>query len=177
MEELTKIHRGVKAAIGRDPTYAFARKPQLLGCPLELSGIDVGMAVIDEGGLLGYVSEVGLTYSKVTTIINDGVSVGVICPTTAVYGALSGSYSYISDELCKMVCPDSSADLKVGDLICTSGAGSIYPYGITVGRITRIEKDPYSRNTIAYIEPSADLVSADRVMIVAGIYAEGTENE
>jgi rod shape-determining protein MreC len=142
-----------------------------------LSGIDVGMAVIDEGGLVGYVSEVGLTYSKVTTIINDGVSVGVICPATGGYGALSGSYSYISDELCKMVCPDASAELKEGDLICTSGAGSIYPFGIAVGRITRVEKDPYSRNTIAYIEPSADLVSADRVMVVAKVTAEGTENE
>ena len=64
-----------------------------------LSGVVVGMAVIDEGGLLGYISEVGLTYSKVTTIINDGVSVGVICPTSGIFGALEGSYSYVSDEL------------------------------------------------------------------------------
>ena len=142
-----------------------------------LSGVSVGMAVLDEGGLLGYISEVGLTYSKVTTIINDGVSVGVISPSSGVYGALSGSYSYISDELCKMVCPDPNAELKEGDLICTSGAGSIYPFGISVGRVTRVEKDPYSRNTIAYIEPSADLVSADRVMIVSEIYSEGAENE
>lgn len=142
-----------------------------------LSGISVGMAVIDEGGLLGYISEVGLTYSKVTTIINDGVSVGVISPASGDYGVLSGSYSYISDEICKMVCPDPSAELKEGDLICTSGAGSIYPFGISVGRVTRVEKDPYSRNTIAYIEPSSDLVSADRVMIVSEIYSEGAENE
>ena len=142
-----------------------------------LSGIDTGMAVIDENGLVGYVSEVGLTYSKVTTIINDGVSVGVICPESAVYGALSGSYSYISEELCRLVCPDSTADLKEGDLIVTSGAGSIYPFGIAVGRVTRVEKDPYSRNTVAYIEPSADLISASRVMVVAEITAEGNENE
>lgn len=142
-----------------------------------LSGIDTGMAVIDENGLIGYISEVGLTYSKVTTIINDGVSVGVVCPETAAYGALSGSYSYISDELCRMICPDSTAELKEGDLIVTSGAGSIYPFGIAVGRVKRVEKDPYSRNTVAYIEPSADLVSASRVMVVAEITAEGAENE
>lgn len=142
-----------------------------------LSGIDTGMAVIDENGLVGYVSEVGLTYSKVTTIINDGVSVGVVCPEAAVYGALSGSYSYISEELCRMICPNSAAELKEGDLIVTSGAGSIYPYGIAVGRVKRVEKDPYSRNTVAYIEPSADLVSASRVMVVAEITAEDAENE
>ena len=142
-----------------------------------LSGIAVGMAVIDEGGLLGYVSEVGLTYSKVTTIINDGVSVGVICPSSGAFGALAGSYSYVSDELCKMVCPDPEAALNEGDLICTSGAGSIYPYGISVGRITRIERDPYSRNTVAYIEPSADLISPDRVMIVSEVTSEVTDSE
>jgi rod shape-determining protein MreC len=36
-----------------------------------LSGISIGMAVIGDKGLVGYVSEVGLTYAKITTIIND----------------------------------------------------------------------------------------------------------
>ena len=142
-----------------------------------LSGISVGMAVIGDKGLIGYVSEVGLTYSKITTIINDNTSVGVICPRSGAFETLEGSYSYISNELCKMICADPSADVAVGDVICTSGAGSVYPFGISVGRVTSIEKDPYSKNTVAYIEPAVDFSSVDRVMVVAEQISEGAEDE
>ena len=142
-----------------------------------LSGISVGMAVIGEKGLIGYVSEVGLTYSKITTIINDNTSVGVICPRSGAYGTLEGSYSYISNELCKMIFADPNADIEVGDLICTSGTGSVYPFGISVGRVTSVEKDPYSKNTIAYIEPSVDFSFVDRVMVIADQIREDTPDE
>lgn len=141
-----------------------------------LSGIEYGMAVIDEKGLVGYISEVGLTYSKITTIINDSSSAGVICPRSGAYGTLVGSYSYVSNQLCKMVCPEANADLQTGDLIITSGAGSVYPYGIAVGRVVSVEKDPLSRNTVAYIEPASDFTSVGRVMVVAEVLAEETEN-
>ena len=142
-----------------------------------LSGIEAGMAVICDKGLIGYVSEVGLSYAKITTLITDGSSVGVICPRSGTYGTLEGSYSYVSAELCKMICPDPNADVKEGDLICTSGAGSVYPFGITVGRVISVEKDPYSRSTVAYVAPSAELESVGRVMVVADISAGGDENE
>lgn len=142
-----------------------------------LSGISVGMAVIGDKGLIGYVSEVGLTYSKITTIINDNTSVGVICPRSGAFGTLEGSYSYISNELCKMICAESNADIAVGDTVCTSGAGSVYPFGISVGRVKAVEKDPYSKNTVAYIEPMVDFSSVDRVMVVAEQIMEGAEDE
>ena len=76
-----------------------------------------------------------------------------------------------------MICADPNADLTVGDVICTSGVGSVYPFGISVGHVTSIEKDPYSKNTVAYIEPAVDFSSVGRVMVVAEQITEGTENE
>lgn len=142
-----------------------------------LHGVAVGMAVIEENGLVGYVSEVGVSYCKITTVINDGTSAGVICPRSGASGTLEGDYSYISTGLCKMICPDPDADISEGDVIYTSGVGSVYPYGISVGRVESVERDPYTRKTVANVRLSVELTSIDRVMIITNISEGGGDDE
>lgn len=134
-----------------------------------LHGVAKGMAVIDKSGLVGYVSEVGISYCKITTVISDGAAVGVICPRSGASGTLEGDYSYISTGLCKVSFPDPNTDVSEGDVIYTSGVGSVYPYGISVGRVESVEKDPYTRKTVANIRLSVELTSIDRVMIITEV--------
>lgn len=142
-----------------------------------LSGVSAGMAVISDKGLIGYISEVGLSYSKVTTILSEGAAVGAICPRSGSFGTLESSYSFSADGLCRMICPDPEADIKEGDLIVTSGAGSVYPFGIAIGHVISTGKDAYSRKTLAVIEPLADLDSVNRVMIISVPDEEVAANE
>jgi cell shape-determining protein MreC len=53
----------------------------------------------------------------------------------------------------------------------------VYPFGISVGRVASVEKDPYSKNTVAYIEPAVDFSSVDRVMVVAEQILEDSPDE
>ena len=140
-----------------------------------LHGVAVGMAVIEKNGLVGYVSEVGISYCKISTIVSDGASVGIICPRSGASGVLEGDYSYISSGLCKMTFEETTADVEVGDIIYTSGVGSVYPYGISVGRVESVERDPYTRKTVAYVRPSAELSSINRVMIITEVGAENDQ--
>ena len=135
-------------------------------------GVSTGMSVIDKNGLLGYISEVGVSYSKVTTIVQNGAVVGVICPRSGASGMLEGNYSYASSGLAEITFEATDADVALGDIIYTSGVGSVYPYGISVGRVVSVEKDPYTRKTVAKIELSASLSSVDRVMIIADVTME-----
>ncbi len=137
-----------------------------------LHGVDVGMAVIEKNGLVGYVSEVGVSYCKITTVVSDGAAVGIICPRSGAAGTLEGDYSYISTGLCKVTFPSHDADVSEGDIIYTSGVGSVYPYGISVGRVESVEKDRYTRKTIASVRLSTDLTSINRVMIITEISSE-----
>ena len=138
-----------------------------------LHGVGTGMAVIDKYGLVGYVSEVGVSYCKVTTVVSSGAAVGVVCPRSGEAGMLEGNYSYASSGLCEITFEKTDADVAEGDIIYTSGVGSVYPYGISVGRVVSVEKDPYTRKTVAKIELSASLSSVDRVMIIASIEKGG----
>lgn len=130
------------------------------------SGISVGMPVMSTVGLVGYVCEVGVNYSKVRSIVCDDTSAGAVCPRSAAYGVIEGNYSFMSEGLCKLVCPNGNADIKVGDIVVTSGTGSVYPYGLLIGRVASIEVNEYTRELIAYIEPYHDFKVADRVMVI-----------
>lgn len=130
------------------------------------SGVALGMPVMSESGLVGYVCEIGLNYAKVRSIICDDTSVGAICPRSAVCGVIEGNYSFLSNGMCRFVCSDGSADIQVGDMIVTSGNGSVYPYGLPIGRVSELEINEYTRELIAYIEPYHDFKVSDRVMII-----------
>jgi len=133
-------------------------------------GISKGMPVMSENGLVGYVYEVGINYSHVRSIICDDTSAGAVCPRSAAYGIIEGNYSFFNngEELCRFICPDGNADVKVGDTVVTSGTGRVYPYGLPIGEVTRVEVNEYTRELVAYISPYYSFEISGRVMVVAG---------
>ena len=130
------------------------------------SGIKKGQTVITPDGLVGYVAEAGRGYAKVKTVISAGTSVGAMCERSGAYGTLEGAYGREDGGLCKMSMASRDADVKEGDLIVTSGKGSIYPYGLSLGRVTKIEIDQYSRELIVYVETIVDFSDISRIMVI-----------
>lgn len=141
-----------------------------------IHGIQVNMAVITKDGIVGCVSEVGLTWCKVSTILEDARSVGVLAPRSGASGILSGEYTYRENGTCRLTFLDDdarSADVRVGDRIETSGLGSVYPAGLTVGQVTDMRADAATRSLIATVKPSVDLSSLSYVMIITGYQEKG----
>ncbi len=136
-------------------------------------GIEPGMPVIDKYGVLGCVSEVGLTWSKVTSITEPDVSVGVTLEKSGEKGVCTGSFSASKKGLCVLSYLSDGTPLNVGDRIVTSDDSLMFPKGLLVGTVESIESDALSRETVAYIKPAADLKSSENVMIITdfeGIY-------
>lgn len=141
-----------------------------------IHGIQVNMAVITKDGIVGCVSEVGLTWCKVSTILEDARSVGVLAPRSGASGILSGEYTYRENGTCRLTFLDNdarSADVRVGDRIETSGLGSVYPAGLTVGQVTDMRADAATRSLIATVKPTVDLSSLSYVMIITGYQEKG----
>lgn len=141
-----------------------------------IHGIQINMAVITKEGIVGCVSEVGLTWCKVSTILEDARSVGVLAPRSGASGILSGEYTYRENGTCRLTFLDDdarSADVRVGDRIETSGLGSVYPAGLTVGQVTDMRADAATRSLIATVKPSVDLSALSYVMIITGYQEKG----
>ena len=59
---------------------------------------------------------------------------------------------------------EEGADIKVGDRILTSGYGSVYPRGLIVGYVERVEDNEFSRTVVAYVRPEAfNLTGAEKI--------------
>ena len=136
-------------------------------------GIKTNMPVITSSGLLGSVSEVGLNWCKVVSIVETSSKVGVYTDRTGVIGTVEGSLELRQQGQCLMSY-GSDADIKVGDRVYTSGTGSIYPYGLLIGRIVSIEADETTRRLMAVVQPAVDIMDMselDGVMVICGYKA------
>lgn len=108
-------------------------------------------------GLVGRVTEVGATWSKVTAVIDAETSVPVMVERTRdncmVRGVLNTVDSEAGMELYYL--PRDRTDLVPGDTVITSGIGGIYPKGIKIGSVREVLTSDGEANAI--ISPSVDL--------------------
>ena len=133
-----------------------------------LHGIQKGMPVVTKEGIVGYVVEVGLNWSMVSTLIETATSVGAYIPRSEVVGIVSGDYSMRQEGTCKIGYIDASADVVVGDTVYSSGTGSVYPADLKIGTVTAIEVDEYNRTLVATVTPAVDFSQLKWVMIITG---------
>ncbi len=130
------------------------------------NGVKLNMPVITGEGIVGYVSEVGLTWCKVSTIIETATSVGAYVERSGEIGIVKGDFSLKNQGYCQMSYLSTDSDIKVGDRIISSGIGVVYPRGLLIGTVSEIVPDEASRTLSAYVEPAVDLRDISRVMII-----------
>jgi rod shape-determining protein MreC len=97
-------------------------------------GVYVGQPVINEQGVVGQVSQVGSTTSRVLLIVDASHGIPVRVQRNDVTAMLHGSGAW--DQL-NVPFIQSNADLQEGDLLVTSGLGGRFPAGYPVATINR----------------------------------------
>lgn len=123
------------------------------------SGIKKNMPVMSDGGVIGRISEVNKTNSKVELLSDTSESSNRFAITIngqgsqVVNGIITG-YSSRRNELV-MGQVTSKAKIKKGTRVTTSGMGGITPKGLYVGKVARVGKDDYGLAQKVYITPAA----------------------
>ncbi len=137
-----------------------------------LSGIHKHDPVITEAGLVGYVSEVGLSSCKITTILCPDIKLGALDSRTNDSGVVTGDLDSAKENKCKITNLSRSCSVSIGDFIQTSGEG-IFPEGILVGKIESIGSDKYNTSIYAQLNPFVDFSSLKSVMIITDFEGKG----
>ncbi|MFA5662999.1 rod shape-determining protein MreC [Castellaniella sp.] len=113
-------------------------------------GIEAGMPVIDEGGVVGQIVRVTPFTSEAALLIDDSISIPVQVLRNGLRLIAFGSdeagrieVRYLADH----------ADVEEGDMLITSGIGGLFPAGLSVGRILKIERDSGTGFGRAIAEP------------------------
>lgn len=133
-----------------------------------LHGIEVNMPVVVADGVVGYVTDVGLNWCMVSTVIETASSVGAYVPRSGATGIVSGDASLRHDGVCKMTYLEADADIAVGDKVYSSGNGSVYPADLLIGEVISLDVDEYSRALIATVKPAIDFSNLQYMMIITG---------
>lgn len=137
-----------------------------------LDGISVKDPVITADGLIGYVSEVGASYSKITTVINPDINVGAIDVRSSDAGVVSGDSKLAKIGSAKLYNLPRSASVAIGDYITTSGGG-VFPEGLIIGVVEDIKYDSVSTSLYAIIKPSVSISSVKEVMVITSFSGQG----
>lgn len=129
------------------------------------NGISPHDPVITSSGLVGYISEVGLTYSKVTTVLSAELQAGGFDRRTRDAGVVSGSLALAEKKQTRLYNLARTCSVAVGDYIVTSGGG-FFPEGLLVGQVESIEQEAYNSALYAVVTPAADLENLRDVMVL-----------
>ncbi|MBR6501962.1 MAG: rod shape-determining protein MreC [Clostridia bacterium] len=131
--------------------------------------------VITNSGIVGYVTEVGLTSSKVTTILNPELTLGALDNRTSDSGVVTGSLPLAQKGYCRFANLSRSCTVAVGDYVVTSGEG-IFPEGLLIGSVDNIGIDDSNNSIYAEIKPFAQLDEIRSVMVITSFDGQGGIN-
>ena len=131
------------------------------------NGIDKDMPIISSNsGLIGRITDAGLTWSKASSVVDVGSSVGAYDERSRASGIVVGDYELGLRGLCKLSYLQSDADIEAGDRILTSGVGSVYPRGLIIGTVMEVKYDESLRTKYAIIKPYAEISGLTSVMVI-----------
>lgn len=121
------------------------------------SGVYKSQPVVSGDGVLGQVFRIGPFSSEIILITDAEHMLPVQVLRSGVRTIAIGTGHATSLELPYV---PQNYDVKVGDVLVTSGLGQAFPYGIPVGRVTKVTRDP--------AEPLAQISAAPLAHIEAG---------
>ncbi len=125
-------------------------------------GVEEGMAVINDQGLVGIVSFAGDSSCRVRLINDPASSIGARILTSRALGVVEGT----GDKRVKLGYIHRDAHVFVGDMVITSELSENVPPEILIGRIQYVAEDPDDVYKQIEIEPFADFKSLEYVMVI-----------
>lgn len=136
-----------------------------------IAGLKAGSPVIDESGVLGQVTRVYPYVSEVTLVTDRDQAIPVLNTRTGVRGIAYGDGSLSSGAMELRYMP-ANADVQVGDMLTTSGVDGLYPPGLPVAQVERVERRSDSAFARIYCRPMAQAAATAHVMVLTPIDAQ-----
>ena len=138
-----------------------------------LHGVVAGSPVIDEAGVLGQVTRVYPSVSEVTLVIDADQAIPVLNTRTGVRAVAFGDPGIQAGAL-ELRFMATNADVQAGDLLTTSGVDGVYPPGLPVARVDKVERRVESTFARIYCIPQALVEGASHVMVLEPVSSQIT---
>lgn len=129
------------------------------------NSIALGSPVVDELGVVGQVTRVYPLVSEVTLLTDRDQAIPVLNTRTGARGVAFGDMTAVADAM-ELRYTAANADVAVGDLLTTSGVDGVYPPGLPVAKIEKIERRVDTAFARIYCMPIAQVAGTGHVMVL-----------
>lgn len=127
------------------------------------NGVFKAQPVVTGDGVLGQVFRIGPFSSEIILITDAEHALPVQDVRSGIRTIALGTGRSTALELPYV---PQNYDVKVGDLLVTSGLGRVFPFGLPVARVTKVEKDPAQPLAQIYAVPLAGIESDREVLFI-----------
>lgn len=156
--------------IGHDPDNLFSALVINKG---QHSGVAKGMAVIawQDGvqALVGKVIQAGLLESLVMPLYDESSYISARLSVSRYEGIVEGRGRSTSPLVMRYIQKKARDDINYGDMVVTSGIGGIYPPGVNIGRVSKINFAEYEISMQVELEPILDFSRLEYVFVIEAI--------
>ena len=130
-----------------------------------LSHVELGAPVLDETGVLGQVTRIYPLVSEVTLVTDRDHAMPVLNTRTGARGVAFGDTSMHADAI-ELRYMAANADVSVGDLLTTSGVDGVYPPGLPVARVEKVDRRVDAVFARIYCVPLALVSGSSHVLVL-----------
>ncbi|MBU6369258.1 MAG: rod shape-determining protein MreC [Burkholderiales bacterium] len=127
-------------------------------------GVQNSSPVMDDQGILGQVTRVHPLVSEITLVTDREHSIPVLNTRTGARGVAFGESG--GAPLLELRYMATNADIEEGDVLTTSGVDGVYPPGIPVAKVVKIERRADSVFARILCESLARVQAARHVMVL-----------
>lgn len=129
------------------------------------TGVVAGSPVLDEAGVLGQVTRVYPLVSEVTLVTDRDQAIPVLNTRTGARGVAFGDPALRANGL-ELRFMAANADVQVGDLLTTSGVDGVYPPGLPVAKVSKVDRRADSAFARISCLPLALVAGVGHVMVL-----------
>jgi len=130
-----------------------------------LAGVGTGWIAYSPQGLVGKVEAVGDEFSRVQLITNYNSPVGVRIERNEIEAVVEWN-PYLPNRLVmRFIQPE--IDVKVGDVVISSGLGGVYPAGLRIGRVSKVTLEKGRWEPYVEVKPFVDFSRLVEILLIA----------
>ena len=128
-------------------------------------GVVAGSPVLDGFGVLGQVTRAYPMVSEVTLLIDRDQAIPVLNTRTGARSVAYGDPASYGGQL-ELRFMAGNSDVQIGDVLTTSGVDGVYPLGLQVAKIAKIERRADSAFARIYCTPVAQVAGPQHVLVL-----------
>ena len=130
------------------------------------SGIQRNMCAVTENGeVVGLVTDVGINYAEVTTILDSTLEISGTIASSGYNGMVRGGYIDGHQTLLQMNYLPSAAIIRNKEQVVTSGS-TVYPRGLIMGNVVDAGFEETGIAKYALLDPAAEISSLEQIFII-----------